>query len=126
MQNYSGHFDIYSPRWGHSDQYHVDFTPQGIKIQANTFHANCTFPAGSDPVWSGYNDKTGNPLMNIFRNDSIYVSDVIIMALESAWEKWNDNTTNLTELQDGLDELFSWVSDTAQAKPSTNIWRGVF
>lgn len=126
MTNYSGSFDVYSPRWGHTDRYSLSFTSQGIEIKGNNFSATCSFPQGSDPVWSGYNEVTGNPLMNMFHNDSIYVSDVVVTALESAWQKWNDNTTTLAELQTGLDELFSWISETSEAKPHSQLWQGVF
>lgn len=97
---------VYSPRWGQADTYKITFDPERIHIDnSNAKSATCTFPDGSDPEWTGHNQGIGNPLMNIFSNDSIYAPRVVPMALESAWARWHDGKSTDEEVRAGIAEL---------------------
>jgi len=48
------------------------------------------------------------------------------MALESAWEKWNEEECSDEELTAALNELFEWVDQMARNKPKHDFWAGIF
>ena len=86
MKDFAATFEVYSPRWGHTDRYTVAISKKELKVTQGTFSATCQLASNGDPAWSGYNDTTGNPLMNIFSNDSVYAPDIVPSALEWAWQ----------------------------------------
>lgn len=88
--------------------------------------ASCTFSDSGDPIWTGYREAIGNPLINVLEEDSIYAPSVVPSALMRAWAKWSQQAASEDEVKDGLTELFSWISDTARATPKGNLWQGEF
>lgn len=127
MSEFLTFFEVYSPRWGHTDRYIVSFTSEQMRIsQKVNFSAVCKLAENGDPEWTGYNSEIGNPLMKIFSNDSIYAPEIVPFALEWAWEQWREGAVDESVLQDGLAELFSWVDLTARSKPSSELWQGSF
>ena len=126
MRDFSTSFDVYSPRWGHPDRYSITFSSEQMQINQGSFSAICVLNENGDPEWSGYENGIGNPLMNIFSNDSIYAPEIVPFALECAWEKWRNGSVEESELQNGLEELFSWIDQTAISKPSSKLWNGAF
>jgi hypothetical protein len=118
---------VYSPRRGHNDAYTIIFHDDGIKISGHEpKEANCRIIAGSEPHWSGHNEGTGNPLLNIMADDQIDAPPVIVMALEYAWAKWNKRAMHHTEITDAIKELFAWVDLVAKNRPKHTLWLEAF
>ena len=130
MNKFEFSAEVYSPRWGHTDRYTVTMTKDRMKADTGSpKEAVCKLDGDGDPVWSGHNahyPDSDNPLVNILRDDSVYVPDVIGLALESAWEKWREGTASEAELREGLTELFAWIDQMGRNKPHATLWNGVF
>ena len=128
MSNFSAQFEVFSPRWGHADYYRITFSPKEMHISngSNTFSAICKLVENCDPEWSGYNSRSGNPLMNIFSNDSIRVPAIVPFAMEWAWKQWREGNIDEDVIKTGLEELFEWINQTAKSKPCSELWRGAF
>ncbi len=124
MEKFSASFEVYSPRWGHTDSYFVSFSHDRMVVSQNK-EAVCTLGEGGDAEWSGYGEGRGNPLMNIFSNDMIFAPSIVPFALEWAWEKWRTGRDNETT-RNGLAELFAWIDETARGKPKSEFWEGAF
>jgi hypothetical protein len=97
-----------------------------MTVSQSNFSATCRRGDNGDPEWSGYNQQIGNPLMNIFRNDMIHAPTIVTFALEWAWRRWKDGAATEDQLQAGLEELFSWIDETARGKPARTLWQGAF
>jgi hypothetical protein len=119
---------VKSPRWTHPDPYTVIFHATGINITGpGANKCFCRFPADSDPVWTG--DRAAerkNPLMATFANDAIYVSGVVVTALEGGWQRWRDGDVSAADAITGLKELFAWIDQTARSKPTGELFYSVF
>lgn len=119
-------FSVFSPRWGHSDDYSLIFTFDEISItNTNTFNAKCTEDEFGYYHWTGYNENIGNALMEIFSNDNVYPPSVIPFAVQYAWKSWKEGTPDVEILQ-AIDDLFEWVDTVARAKPKSEFWIGAF
>jgi len=77
MSEFSAHFEVFSPKWGHTDPYSVKFTAEEMHIYQSNFSAVCKLAENGDPEWTGYRAGTGNPLMKIFSNNSIYAPEIV-------------------------------------------------
>ncbi|HUT60876.1 MAG TPA: hypothetical protein VNA25_23765 [Phycisphaerae bacterium] len=126
MDEFQVAYEVFSPRWGHTDRYQIVFTQDELRVSQANFSATCKRDDNGDPEWSGYNDEFGNPLMKIFQNDSIYVPSIVPSALEWAWQRWLDEAVSNATLKSGLDELFAWIDQTARGKPKGELWQGAF
>lgn len=122
MKRFESEYDVYSPRWGHTDKYYVTFTEDELLIKQGNFSAICVREDNSDMRWDGYNSQTGNPLMKIFSNNRIHAPQIIPLALETAYQKWLDGEVNETNLSEGMDELFEWIDLCSRNKPSGDFW----
>ncbi len=125
MQSFTARYDIYSPRWGHTDPYDLTFTSDQITIRQGIKQATCVLAEGG-PVWQGHGARSKNPLLNILSDDSIYAPAVVAFAIEWAWERWRESAVEEQTLRDGLRELFGWVDAMARGKPSGPLWQGAF
>jgi hypothetical protein len=125
MADFNASYDVFSPRWGHADRYEVTLTVKGMTIRQGTNAAECKIDDTDDHIWSGYNEQLGNPLINIFNNDSIHAPPIVALALEHAWDKWR-NGVDEAEIRAGLQELFSWIDLISTNKPRGELWRGAF
>lgn len=112
-------FDVYSPRWGHTDDYHIIFTREKISISNGNFSAECNKDEFGYYHWTGYEEK--NSLMKIFSNDMIYAPAMTPHAIERAWDAWLEGTPDEVVSQ-GLKELFEWVDLVSRNKPSSDFW----
>ena len=118
----SGVFDVYSPRWGHTDPYSVQMTHDKIAIhQGATKHAECTVDEFGQATWKGYNAGTGNPLMQIFANDSIYAPEIIPEALGFIFNRWRSGDSTREDVVDALRKLFDWIDRTSRLKPTGGL-----
>ncbi len=125
MEEFEAEYDIFSPRWGHPDRYKIRFTPEAITISQGSFEAVATKEPNSDPVWQSHNSGVGNPFTNILENNRIYVSRIVVDALEMAWDRWKDKQVSDAELREGLSDLFTWVDSSARNHP-TGFWNNLF
>ena len=122
MDDYTFSSDVWTPRWGHTDNYSVRMTDVEMTVQQGVFTATCAIGAKGDPVWSG-GRGSGHALVGMFSADHIYVSEVVARALSWAWEQFRDGTAK-DVLDEGLNELFAWVDTTSRATPKTQLWQG--
>src|SRR4029453_7408733 len=111
MGKFSVSFGLYSPRWGHEDQYTVTFRDDEMRISGvPPKEAICTLRDAGDPEWSGYQASSGNPFLKMLDNDMIYAPAIIPWALEQAWKKWRegnqDDEVEIDRLTEGLADLF--------------------
>ncbi len=127
MEDFQAIFEVYSPRWGHADRYQVTFTQEQMRIGQGVNAAICRQLPDHDPVWSGYgNGLSDNSLMRMFSNDQIYAPKIVPFALEWAWKQWRDNGCAEEEILAGLQELFTWIDQTARSKPKGKFWQTAF
>jgi hypothetical protein len=117
-------YPVFSPRWGHPDRYYIVINQDALRVSRGVFSATCMQGDNGDAVLSGYNDTADNPLLNVFRNDSIYAPEIVPFALELAWRKWRDGAVSEYVLRSGLLELFSWIDQTARGTPKEDLWSG--
>lgn len=117
---------FYSPRWGHNDLYRVHFTDTEIYVSAGSKEAKCLQKQDDTLNWTGHNQGTGNPLLNILNDDHIYPPSQFLNGLISAWKSWR--TTELTddELEVELNQLVNWVNESSRSKPKSDYWTGLF
>ena len=67
-----------------------------------------------------------NPLMAIFANDMIHAGHRTVRTqMEKHGKKWKEGRPS-NEIEVGLQELFDWISATAESKPFEGLWDGVF
>jgi hypothetical protein len=126
MRSFKGEYDIYSPRWGHTDRYTVEITEEEMKVAQAMKTSLCTLGDNGDPEWAGHNAHSGNPLMNIFANDSIHAPAIVPDALEWAWQRWRDEEVNDDDFDEGMRHLFEWIDLCARNKPASELWRTIF
>jgi hypothetical protein len=104
----------------------VTMNENALTVTQGGNSAKCVLAANGDPAWSGYNDSSGNPLMNMFSNDSIYAPEVVPSALAWAWQRWRESAVTDEVLLDGLSRLFAWIDTTARSKPGGPLWQIYF
>lgn len=119
-------FDVYSPRWGHTDGYSFHMTREGFSVQLNTKRAECKLNDDREAVWSGHNFPSGNPLLQIMSDDSIYAPEIVPEALEWVLGKWSGYEAERDTILAALSDLFAWIDHTARAKPSSEFWSEYF
>lgn len=118
---------VYSPRWGHDDTYHFILNDDELQISGIQKYATCKVNVDDDDVsWNGYNDITGNPLVKVLENDSIYPPSVFVSAIEEVWCAWRDGRLNNAQVREEITLLFDWLNMASHNKPSSDFWIGVF
>jgi hypothetical protein len=117
---------VFSPRWGHDDIYTIRLSEEKMEIASVPKSAICSKKENGDCIWSGYNERTGNPLVRIFQNDSVYPPSVFISAMESAWAAWLNNRLDDIQAEEELKELFEWLNVVSKSKPRSDFWTGIF
>lgn len=121
------YLNFYSPRWGHDDRY-------TFKFDENEIYASMGGPKEARGVrnkngtisWSGHNAGTGNPLLNILSDDSIYPPSVFIDAINYAWESWIAGELSDEQLESELILLVNWVNIVSKNKPDSEYWISQF
>ncbi len=118
---------IYSPRWGHDDTYSFELERTQMKIESGVNkHAVCSWIENSDPKWSGYRDKTDNPLLSILKNDGIYPPTIFVWALQRIWQDWRNDELDNDQVESEVNALCKWLNEVSKGKPSTDYLRGLF
>lgn len=104
-------FRVYSRRWGHHDIYRIIRTTLGWDVNHFAIGGPC--------------DKGGRPfLFDNFRQDSIQHPHRLNGWFEWLWDQAESKGLSKEEVQEALNELASWVSETEERVPSGNVWRG--
>lgn len=116
---------IYSPRWGHDDNYNFSFSQDKMDIRLISKEARCKYVENKDPEWIGY-EGTRNPFVNILTNDGIYPPVVLVDALETIWLKWRVGEINDQSVEKEIQILFDWINKSSMEKPNTEFWSQVF
>ena len=119
-------YDIYSPRWGHTDRYTVVLTPDEIEIGTALAKTRCFIGDNGDPEWPGYDRTAEHPLQVIWRNDHIHVPDAVPDALEAIWWRWRNGEVEDDTLLTELDDLFEWVNAITSSRPSNELLQTIF
>lgn len=112
--------NIYSPRWGHDDEYSFDLTLEAMTISRDAQKTKCIWREGLDPEWQG------ESLENIMRNDNIYPPAILPDLLEYLWRAVRNNELNQAQAQAELNAAADWLNTTTRAKPQTDFWRRYF
>jgi len=111
---------IYSPRWGHEDTYDLALTRNSLAITQGTRFSTCTWRKNLDPEW------TGESLVDIFQNDSIYPPSIFPRLIEHAWLAWRGGELDDAAVNRELNALAVWLNVTTRAKPDTDFWKQYF
>ncbi len=124
MDDFSLSARIWTPRWGHTDEYTVRMNDKEMTVTQGMQSVRCSLDDNGVCKWDGENGY-GHPLLRLFNNDSIYPPEVLPRALEWAWEDYRIGSTK-EDLRSGLVELLEWVDSTSRAKPESQFWQGKF
>lgn len=104
-------FKVFSRRFGHDDNYSVTLEEDGWTIVSQGMGGKC--------------DPDGNPgLYANFRQDSIHHSDDVGSGF--AWLYKNRMDLSDQEMQDGLQRLADWVSETERGTPLGGAFEGLW
>lgn len=117
---------LHSPRCGLDRTCSLRLEREKATFGLDAKTATCSWPEGSDPIWSGYAPGRGNPVEEILENDKIYPPTIFVRALEYAWEAWRDGRLDVEAAQREMGELCKWVNDMTDNRPRTNFWRMTF
>lgn len=102
---------VYSRRWGHDDTYDIEKTSTGWCIG---FGAEGTADC----------DKKGNPqLFKCLDHDSVNYPEELGGYLEWLWDESTDKGMDNVEIQEQLNLLGNWISETERNSPK-GIWKG--
>ena len=96
-------FNVYSRRWGHDDRYQIRRIAEGWYIEHIGINGEC--------------DHEGNPyLYDNFRQDYISYPADICHYMSSIWTR-ADEGASFDEIQEMLDKIAKWISDTEKSSP---------
>ena len=112
--------DIFSPRWGHTDQYTFSFERDRLTIAHGQRTATCPWRDGLDPEWGG------EALERILVNDSIYPPAVFTTLIEHLWKAWRNGDIQEGHIDAELQEVVTWLNTVTREKPRTEFWRRYF
>lgn len=111
---------LYSPRWGHEDQYKFLFRMDKLKISQGPSERTAEWIDGHDPVWKG------RPLVEIMHNDLIWPPEGLEGLLEHIWQGWRNGHLTAEDMQREMGALAKYLNASTRAKPNTEFWKGVF
>lgn len=102
---------IYASRWGGEDTYSVRRTENGWTVKSLAIGGPC--------------DKGGRPfLFEKLRHDSIQYPARLDGWMEWLWEKAATDGLTYEQVQDALQQLGEWISNTEKNAPNGDIWDG--
>jgi len=118
--------NVYSPRWGHDDQYIIEMSEKAMTIGGpGGKEVQCVKDPYGNRVWKegvgGYKS-----LLDIFHNDSIFAPEVFLFALKSAWESWENRELDGEQVEQEIAQLFEWLNTISRTKPETDYWGRIF
>ena len=120
------YINFYSPRWEHEDRYSIEFDDKKIHISTGGKEAECIQKEDGTLVWSGHNQKIGNPFLKILSNDQIYPPSPFINAFITAWGSWKNKELTDEQLKSELTILADWVNITSRNQPDSDYWIKIF
>jgi hypothetical protein len=104
-------FIVYSRRWNHEDAYSVMRTENGWDVYHESIGGPC--------------DKGGHPfLFDNFHQDFIEYPIGFDGWLEWLWEQASSQNLTKEDVQNALNKLGEWVSNTEKNTPSGGLWEG--
>jgi len=104
-------FRVFSRRWGHDDTYTIKRTATGWDVSHIMINGPC--------------DKGGRPfLFRNFDQDSIRYPSSLADNLEWLWERAATAGLSHDQVQEALQQLADWVSETENGGPSGGVWEG--
>ncbi|MFH1108488.1 MAG: hypothetical protein V1790_04720 [Planctomycetota bacterium] len=116
--------NIFSPRWGHDDQWTFSWRENGFEVTGGPHHAVVVYEVDD----SGGCKETAlferHPLITMFHNDSINVPDCTFFMLRYLWVQLK-NGEDVRLAQSALDDLAHWINATTRSRPKTGYWDGV-
>lgn len=99
------HFDVYSQRWGHKDRYQLTRTKNGWYVSAVSYN-------GEDRVHEGMKE-----LCRAMQHDSISYPRNVDSFMDSIWEQARDQGLTHEHVQEMLNKVADWISQTEQNAP---------
>ena len=118
--------NLWSPRWGHDDEYKVTFTQDQVTIVVLKRECSFTNDSEGNLKWINNISRAENPLYEILNNDSIYPPENLIRCIWYLWERWKDHGLSKEFVTEQLESLVEWVNTTTKAKPKTEFWSNYF
>jgi hypothetical protein len=104
-------FKVFSSRWGHDDIYKVKRTQIGWIISHIAISGPC--------------DKGGRPFLYVnFRQDSIHYPEGLDGWMEWLWKQASEEGLTQQQVQEALQRLADWVSNTEKNRPKGGVWEG--
>ena len=105
-------FRVFTRRWGHDDVYTVKRTATGWFVQGAIFSGPC--------------DKTCTPvLFECLRHDGVQYPRNVGDWFEWLWQQAKDKGLNHDAVQQGINDIVSWISLAEKAAPVGGIWAGL-
>ena len=95
--------EVYSNRWGHLDQYTVVRTLEGWDCRFVSFIKG---------------NKNGDAILNFMKHDGISYPVSLEDDFEELWDQADKQEMSITELQNKINEISTWIIETEQKKPS--------
>lgn len=115
---------IFSPRWGHEENYIITLKNDLMTISINGRRAICTYREGLDPMWSYEFGK--NSLIAIMNNDSIYPPEILPNMFEYVWESWRKGEIDDSFAKEEFEVAVNWLNEITKSKPRTDFWMKYF
>ena len=104
-------FRVFSRRWGRDDSYRITRTADGWDVRYVAIGGPC--------------DKGGKPFLFMnFRQDSIQYPIGLDGWMEWLWEQATSQGLTAAQVQEALQQLADWVSNTERSAPSGSVWKG--
>ena len=96
-------FEVYTRRWGHTDQYRIQRTIDGWECSHLAIGGKC--------------EKNGvGGLFNNLKHDSVFFpEEAVKYAMEELWEAADEGEIDLEELQKRLQQVADWISHVEKA-----------
>ena len=104
-------FRVYSRRWDHEDTYTIRRTADGWDVSYMAISGPC--------------DRGGQPVLyRNFDQDSIQYPEGLPGWMEWLWDQAATKGLTRDEVQEGLQDLANWVSNTEKNSPHGHVWDG--
>ena len=112
-------FDLYSPRWGHGDPYHVILDGGKFDVSLNGKEAQCVIDDDGNATWTGHQEGCGNTFLNILSDDMISAPASTPEMIEYLTSQHKNGAVS----DDAATELFAWINHTTEGRPISATWR---
>ncbi|QKF80762.1 hypothetical protein [Halarcobacter ebronensis] len=104
--------DLFSPRWGHTDEYKIVLEENIMTISMSARKATCEFDSEENYIWS--KDLGSDALFKILDNDSICYPRNLKSSLVKIWRTWVSGKLSDIEIQDKFKELETTINTTTK------------